>query len=78
MISQLANPWWYNVILGVFAGIVCGTLGLGSGIIVVPSLVLIFHFGQKSAQGMALCVMVPMALLGAFRYWRNPISRISR
>jgi hypothetical protein len=72
MLSQLSNPWWYFVVLGICAGILSGTLGLGSGIIFVPTLVIICHFGQKSAQGMALAVMVPMALLGAFRYWRNP------
>jgi uncharacterized membrane protein YfcA len=34
--------------------------------------VLLYGFGQKSAQGMALAIMVPMALIGALRYWRNP------
>ena len=72
MIGQLSNPWWVFVVLGVCAGILSGALGLGSGIIVVPTLVLLCGFAQKSAQGMALAVMVPMALLGAFRYWKNP------
>jgi len=60
------------IVLGLFAGVVSGGLGLGSGAIVVPTLVLAFGFQQKSAQGTALAVMVPMTLLGAFRYWRNP------
>lgn len=60
------------MLLGILAGIVSGMLGLGSGAVIVPALVLIFSFPQKSAQGTALVVMVPMALLGAFRYWRNP------
>jgi len=60
------------IVLGLFAGIVSGGLGLGSGAIVVPTLVLVFAFQQKSAQGTALAVMVPMTLLGALRYWRNP------
>jgi uncharacterized membrane protein YfcA len=34
--------------------------------------VLVCGFGQKSAQGTALAVMVPMVLVGAIRYWRNP------
>jgi uncharacterized membrane protein YfcA len=72
MIGQLSNARWFFVLLGICAGILSGLLGLGSGIILVPTLVLICSFEQKSAQGMALAVMVPMALVGALRYWRNP------
>ena len=50
-------------------------LGVGSGTVVIPALVLLWGFGQKSAQGMALAAMVPMALIGALRYWRNPAGR---
>ena len=72
MIGQLSNPWWIFVLLGICAGTLSGLLGLGSGIILVPVLVLLCGFEQKSAQGMALAVMVPMALVGALRYWKNP------
>ena len=72
MIGQLSNPWWVFVFLGICAGILSGLLGLGSGIILVPALVLLCSFEQKSAQGMALAIMVPMALVGALRYWKNP------
>jgi uncharacterized membrane protein YfcA len=72
MIDQLSGCWWLFIVLGVCAGLVCGTLGLGGGVVFVPSLVLLWGFGQKSAQGTALAVMVPMTLLGALRYWKNP------
>ncbi|MBW8042478.1 MAG: sulfite exporter TauE/SafE family protein [Planctomycetes bacterium] len=72
MIGQLSNPWWVFVFLGICAGILSGLLGLGSGIILIPTLVLLCRCEQKSAQGMALAVMVPMALVGALRYWKNP------
>ena len=71
MLEQLGNPWWAFVVLGVCAGILSGTLGIGGGVILVPGLVLLLCFPQKSAQGMALAVMVPMAIVGAFRYWRH-------
>ena len=77
MIGQLSNPWWVFVLLGICAGVLSGALGLGSGIILVPTLVLLCGFGQKSAQGMALAVMVPMALVGALRYWKNPEIEIN-
>jgi uncharacterized membrane protein YfcA len=79
MLGQLSGSWWAFPLLGIVAGVICGTLGLGSGAIVVPTLVLvpIFAFEQKSAQGTALALMVPMALVGAFRYWKNPQVEVS-
>jgi len=77
MLGQLPAHWWAFMLLGVVAGIVSGMLGLGSGAVVVPALFLIFAFPQKSAQGTALALMVPMALLGAFRYWKNPQIEVS-
>jgi uncharacterized membrane protein YfcA len=74
MLAQLSNPWWVFVLLGVAAGVISGSLGLGSGTIVVPVLVLVCHYTQKPAQGMALAVMVPMALVGALRYRMNGIE----
>ena len=72
MLGQLPCAWWVLVVLGVCAGVLSGTLGLGAGTILVPVLGLALGFEQKSAQGMALAVMVPMAFLGALRYWQNP------
>lgn len=63
---------WSLVVLGVAAGLLSSMLGIGSGIVLVPALVLIFGFGQKSAQGTALAAMVPMALVGAVRYYHSP------
>ena len=72
MIGQLSNPWWFFVFLGICAGVLSGALGLGAGIILVPTLVLLCDYEQKSAQGIALAVMVPMVMVGALRYWKNP------
>ncbi len=72
MIGQLPGEWWVFIIFGIGAGIISGALGVGSGVVLIPILVLLCGFEQKSAQGTALAVMVPMALVGAIRYWRNP------
>ena len=71
MLAQLSHAWWLFIVLGAATGIISGSLGLGGGTVIVPVLVLFFHFGQKSAQGMALAVMVPMALVGVVRYWQR-------
>jgi len=60
------------VLVGLLAGALSGSLGVGSGIIVVPALVLLLACPQKSAQGMALALMVPMAALGVVQYARTP------
>jgi len=72
MTVDLPNLWWVLLLLGFVGGIISAALGVGSGIVFVPVLVMVFLLPQKAAQGTALAVMVPMALLGAFRYWRNP------
>jgi len=72
MMDQLSNYWWVFVLLGICAGVISGALGLGSGTLIIPILVLFCSFEQKTAQGTALVVMVPMALVGALRYWKNP------
>ncbi len=77
MVGLVSNYWWFFILLGVGAGVISGTLGLGSGAVVVPVLVLLCGFEQKSAQGTALAVMVPMTLLGAWRYWKNPEIEMS-
>ncbi len=77
MVGSLFAEWWLLIVLGMFVGVISGLLGVGGGIIVIPALVLLAGFEQKSAQGTALAVMVPMALVGAIRYWRNPQVELS-
>ncbi len=69
--------WYLYILAGLIAGIMSSLFGVGSGILVVPILTIAFAFGQKSAQGMALALMVPMALVGALRYYFNPEVDIS-
>jgi uncharacterized protein len=72
MSLDLPSAWWLFVLVGLAAGALSGALGVGSGIIVVPALVLLLACPQKSAQGMALALMVPMAALGVWQYARTP------
>lgn len=74
---EVSSIWWGLLLLGLCARLLSGTLGLGSGMVLIPVMVLLLHLPQKSAQGTALAVMVPMALWGAFLYWKNPDIEIS-
>lgn len=58
------------IVLGLVAGSVTATLGLGGGIIYVPALVTIFGFSQHMAQGTSLAIIAPTALIGAITHAR--------
>lgn len=66
------ETWMLYILAGISAGIISSMFGVGGGVLMVPILVLGFSFGQKSAQGMSLLIMLPMALAGALRYKLNP------
>jgi uncharacterized membrane protein YfcA len=69
--ASIENSWFLFLLVGVASGVLSGTFGVGAGIIMIPALVFLGS-AQKDAQGIALAVMVPMALLGAWRYHHNP------
>jgi len=47
-----------------------GLFGVGGGILLVPLLVLLFHFDQHTAQGTSLVALVPpTGLLALINYW---------
>ena len=58
------------VLSGFAMGILSSLLGIGGGIIVIPLLIAFFGFTQQLAAGTSLVVMVPIALLGAWRLTR--------
>jgi uncharacterized protein len=58
-------------LIGIFAvacgvGVLGGMFGVGGGILLVPLLVLLFHFEQHRAQGTSLVALVPPTGLFAF------------
>ena len=60
------------IVVGLAAGLLGGTLGVGGGVIVIPALILIFGFSQHSAQGTAMAFMLPpVTLLATINYWKN-------
>ena len=66
------------LILGVFAGVMSGVLGIGGGIIIVPVLTYIFHFTQHQAQGTTLALMIPpIGLMAAYVYYTKGYVNIT-
>ncbi len=65
-------------VLGLFAGVMSGLLGIGGGQILIPGMVFLFGVDQKLAQGISLAFIVPTAFSGALTHYRrhNVVPRI--
>ena len=60
------------VAIGLVAGIVSGTMGVGGGVILIPGLVFFLGFSQKMAQGTSLALMAfPVFVVSAYNYWKE-------
>ena len=60
------------LIVGLCAGVLSSMVGIGGGMVIVPSLVLIFGFSQKMAQGTSLAMLLPpIGILGVWVYHKN-------
>ena len=76
--SEFSGIQWLGVgAIGLIAGLLSGALGVGSAVFLVPALVLLLAYPQKTAQGMALLVLVPLALTSGIRYLLNPGAAIN-
>jgi hypothetical protein len=58
------------ITLGLLAGAAAAALGLGGGIIFVPTLVVLFGFEQHMAQGTSLAVIFPTAIVATVAHAR--------
>ena len=77
MNELIQTGWHWLLLISLLGGVLSGALGVGSGILIIPALVLALGVPQKAAQGICLAVMVPMSLMGAYRYYINPDIKIS-
>lgn len=64
---QLAGhrrPWWVLGLIGLFVGLLTGTVGAGGGFLIVPALVLLGGLGVLEAIGTSLLVIAMNSLAG--------------
>lgn len=65
------------ILLGAVSGALSGLLGIGGAIIIIPVLVYLFGFDQKTAQGTTLLLMLPpIGLLAAMEYYKAGYANI--
>lgn len=65
---------WGDLLLvagGLLAGFVSGTIGIGGGLLFVPTMTVGFRVSQAVAQGTSLVAIVPTAIVGAITHLRE-------
>lgn len=63
---------FFLLLIGLVAGIMSGLVGIGGGVIIVPSLMLLLGLNQKTAQGTTLLMfIIPFGILGLWNYYQN-------
>lgn len=60
------------LLLGILAGFLSGSVGVGGGVIMVPLAIWFLGYSQHQAQGMSLAVLaVPVTFIAAYTYHKN-------
>lgn len=60
------------VLLGLSAGFLSGTLGIGGGLIIIPALMFFLNMSQLGAQGTSLAFMLPpISILAVMQYSKH-------
>ena len=70
-VARKSRARFFNIFLvASVVGVMGGMFGVGGGVMLVPLLVLLFHFDQHTAQGTSLVALVPpTGLLAFLNYW---------
>jgi uncharacterized membrane protein YfcA len=62
------------IFIGFGAGVISGMIGIGGGLIIVPSLVYFMGLSQFGAQGTSIAAMLPpIGILAAINYYKADV-----
>jgi uncharacterized protein len=58
--------------VGAFTGAVAGMFGIGGGVVVIPAMVYLFGFSQKTATGTSLGMLLPpIGILAFLQFYKS-------
>lgn len=60
-----------NVLIGLFAGIICGLFASGGGLILVPAFIYILKMEDEKARGTAVFCILSMVLTSSIFYYKE-------
>jgi len=62
------------LLIGLFAGVLSGFIGIGGGVVMVPALIFILGMGQHEAQGLSITTMLPpIGILAFYSYYQHGV-----
>ena len=68
----MSGPWL--ILIGIAAGVFAGLFGIGGGIIIVPSLILLAGFPLVKATGTSLAaILLPVGILGVIAFYKAKV-----
>lgn len=60
------------LVIGAFTGSVAGMFGIGGGVFVIPAMVYLFGFSQKTATGTSLAMLLPpIGILAFLQFYKS-------
>ena len=60
-----------KMIIGLFAGLICGFFSTGGGLILVPSFMYLLKLDSKKARGTTIFCILPMVITSSFFYYKG-------
>src|SRR3954469_11846471 len=70
-----AANWHWFLLTGLVVGTLAGMLGIGGGVLVIPALVFLFGFSQKTAIGTSLAMLLPpIGIFAILGYWPDSVN----
>lgn len=67
----MPSSYYAFLAVGAFTGAVSGMFGIGGGVFVIPAMVYLFGFTQKTATGTSLGMLLPpIGLLAFLQYYK--------
>ena len=60
------------LVIGLVSGALTAVIGTGAGLVIIPALIFLAHFGTKTAIGTSLVLLLPpVGIFAAYTYWRH-------
>ena len=60
-----------KMLIGLFAGLICGFFSTGGGMILVPSFMYMLKKEPLTARATSVCCILPMVVASSFFYYKN-------
>ena len=60
-----------KILIGLFAGFICGFFGTGGGLILVPGFMYVLKIAPLESRATSICCILPMVIVSSFFYYQK-------